>query len=145
MEYIYLEARAVSEAKQTMSSKDRMLLRYKTERARRRVEFRRQEWFRYKRLGESWRKPRGKHSKQREQQARRPPIVDAGYMGPASVRGLHPSGYREILVHTTAELDSVDRTRFAVRIGSSVGSRKREMIENRADELKIKVLNREVK
>ncbi|MFG1519066.1 MAG: 50S ribosomal protein L32e [Thermoplasmataceae archaeon] len=135
----------MSEAKQTMSSKDRMLLRYKTERARRRVEFRRQEWFRYKRLGESWRKPRGKHSKQREQQARRPPIVDAGYRGPASVRGLHPSGYREILVHTTAELDSVDRTRFAVRIGSSVGSRKREMIENRADELKIKVLNREVK
>ncbi len=135
----------MSEAKQTMSTEERRLLRYKTDRARRRVEFRRQEWFRYKRLGESWRKPRGKHSKQREQQNRRPPIVDAGFRGPVSVRGLHPSGYREILVHTPAELDSIDRTRFAVRIGSDVGSRKREMIETRADELSLKILNRGVK
>ncbi|MEL9915033.1 MAG: eL32 family ribosomal protein, partial [Thermoplasmatales archaeon] len=33
---------------------------------RKRPEFHRQEWFRYKKLGDSWRKPRGKHSKLRE-------------------------------------------------------------------------------
>ncbi|MEM0150582.1 MAG: eL32 family ribosomal protein, partial [Thermoplasmata archaeon] len=31
--------------------------------ARKRPLFRRQEWFRYKKLGEAWRRPKGKHSK----------------------------------------------------------------------------------
>jgi hypothetical protein len=34
-------------------------------------DFRRQEWFRYKRLGTSWRRPRGLHSKMRKHKGRR--------------------------------------------------------------------------
>ena len=130
--------------KPKLTENEKRLLRIKNKNAVKRVEFRRQEWFRYKKLGESWRKPRGKHSKQREHQARRPPVVDAGYRSPAAVRGLHPSGFLELLVHTPQELEKLDPLREAARIGSTVGSRKRELIMDKAEELKVRILNPEV-
>ncbi len=130
--------------KPKLTENEKRLLRIKNKNAVKRVEFRRQEWFRYKKLGESWRKPRGKHSKQREHQARRPPVVDAGYRSPAAVRGLHPSGFLEVLVHTPQELEKLDPLREAARIGSTVGSRKRELIMEKAEELKVRILNPEV-
>lgn len=130
--------------KPKLTESEKKLLKKKNRDAMRRVEFRRQEWFRYKKLGDSWRKPRGKHSKQREHQARRPPVVDAGFRTAASVRGLHPSGFRENLVHNPADLLKLDPMRDAARIGSTVGSRKREMIMEKASELNIRVLNPEV-
>ena len=127
--------------KPSLNSNEKRLLKIKNEQSRRRVEFRRQEWFRYKKLGDSWRKPRGKHSKMREQLARRPPIVDAGYGGPKIVRGLHPSGFREVLVYNPEDLSSLNPNKEAARIGHSVGSRKREDIVSKAEELGIRVLN----
>ena len=59
----------------------------------RRPAFKRQEWFRYSKLGESWRRPKGIHSKMKRNLKRRPPVVDIGFRGPAEVRGLHPSGF----------------------------------------------------
>ena len=53
----------------------------------RRPAFKRQEWFRYQKLGESWRRPKGIHSKMRRNLKRRPPVVDIGFRGPAEVRG----------------------------------------------------------
>ena len=131
--------------KPKLTENEKRLLKIKNKSAVKRVEFKRQEWFRYKKLGDSWRKPRGKHSKLREQIDTRIPIVDAGFRGPRSVRGLHPSGFREVLVHTPGDLDKIDASRSAARIGSTVGSRKREIIEKRAQELNIRVLNPGVK
>ncbi len=130
--------------KPKLTENEKRLLKIKNKNAVKRVEFRRQEWFRYKKLGDSWRKPRGKHSKQREHLARRPPVVDAGYRSPSVVRGLHPSGFQEVLVFTPQDLEKLDPQREAARIGSSVGSRKRELIMEKAEELKIRVLNPEV-
>ncbi len=127
--------------KPVLDNNEKRLLKIKNEQARRRVEFRRQEWFRYKKLGDSWRKPRGKHSKMREQLARRPPIVDAGYGGPGKVRGLHPSGFKEIMVYNPEDLSVLNPDREAARIGHSVGARKREQIISRAEELGVRVLN----
>lgn len=124
-----------------LTKDEKRLLKIKNENSRRRVEFRRQEWFRYKKFDESWRKPRGKHSKMREQLARRPPIVDAGYEGPRAVRGLHPSGFREVRVWNPADLAKINPDKEAARIAHSVGSRKREDIIAKADELGIRVLN----
>ncbi len=135
----------MSQLKPTLTDEEKRLLKKKNELARKRVEFHRKEWHRYKKLGDSWRKPRGKHSKLREQIDTRIPIVDAGFRGPRSVRGLHPSGFREVLVHTPGDLDKIDASRSAARIGSTVGSRKREIIEKRAQELNIRVLNPGVK
>ena len=110
----------------------------------RRPAFKRQEWFRYSKLGEGWRRPKGIHSKMKRKLRRRPPVVVVGYRGPAAARGLHPSGFEEKLVYTIEDLDSVDAKRQAVRIGGTVGTRKRIMIEDRAEELGIRVLNRMV-
>ncbi|MGP6207298.1 50S ribosomal protein L32e [Cuniculiplasma sp. SKW3] len=130
--------------KPILDKNTKRLLKIKNRQARKRVEFRRQEWFRYKKFGEEWRKPRGKHSKLREHLSRRPPVVDAGYRGPTAVRGLHPSGFREVLVHNMKELEQLDKNIQACRIASTIGRKKRVQIEEKAEELGIRVLNRSV-
>ncbi len=71
--------------------------------------FRRQEWFRYRRLSKTgWRKPKGMHSKQRTNRKYRAPVARIGYRKIASVRGLHPSGFEEVLIHKPGELEGGD-------------------------------------
>lgn len=110
----------------------------------RRPAFKRQEWFRYSKLGDKWRKPKGIHSKQKRQLKRRPPMVDIGFRGPVAARDLHPSGFEEVLVYNVDGLEGIDPKKQAVRIGGTVGAKKRMAIEDRADELGIRVLNRMV-
>lgn len=110
----------------------------------RRPAFKRQEWFRYAKLGEKWRAPKGIHSKMKRGIKRRPPVVDIGFRGPVSVRGLHPSGFEEVLIHNIDGLENIDPKVQAVRIGGTVGTKKRMAIEDRAEELGIRVLNRMV-
>lgn len=104
--------------------------------------FKRQEWFRYQKLGEAWRRPKGIHSKMRRGMKRRPPMVEIGYGGPALVRGLHPSGFEEVMVYNVDGLEDIDPKTQAARIGGTVGVKKRIAIENRAKELGIRVLNK---
>ncbi len=111
----------------------------------RRPAFKRQEWFRYAKFKDStWRKPKGIHSKMKRRLKRRGPIVDIGFRGPASVRGLHPTGFEEVLVYNVDALDNIDPKKQAIRIGGTVGTKKRMAIEDRADELGIRILNRMV-
>lgn len=107
--------------------------------------FKRQEWFRFKRLGEKWRKPRGRDSKLRVRKRGKGKMVDIGYRVPRNIRGLHPSGLVEVMINNVAGLDGIDANKQAVRIASSVGRRKREQILKKAGELKIRVLNPGVK
>ena len=122
------------DTKNSLSKRNRM--------SNKRPKFKRQNWFRYKRLGEKWRRPRGIHSKMRRHFKYRIPVVQVGFRGPASVRGLHPSGFEEILVYNSNNLDNIDPKAQAIRISSKVGDKKREMIVKKADEMKIRVLNR---
>lgn len=70
----------------------------------------------------------------------------SGYRGPKAARGLHPSGYREVLVHNSAECKEVDPKTQAVRIAHSVGKRKRGRIIADAKKRKLIILNlKEVK
>lgn len=94
-----------------------------------------------KRVPDSWRAPRGGLSKQRRRIKGKGPVVEAGYRGPKAVRGRHPSGFAEVLVERPADLEDVDADREAVRIASTVGGRKREAIEEVAEEREIRVLN----
>ena len=105
--------------------------------------FRRQEWYRYYRLARSgWRKPKGMQSKQRLNMKYRTPMVRVGYGKIAAVRGLHPSGFEDVLVNQPSDLDGLDPERQAIRIGAGVGNRKRANIHDRADDLGLRVLNR---
>lgn len=107
-----------------------------------RPKFVRQESWRYIRLAENWRKPKGIDNKMRKQVAGVPRIVKVGYRGPKKARGLHPSGYKDILINNVKDLGKLDPKIEAARIGHSVGRRKRIDIISRASALGIKVLNK---
>ena len=104
-------------------------------------QFNRQDYHKKKRTPKSWRRPRGGLSKQRRGIKGKGPKVEAGYRTPKAVRGLHPSGFEEVRVENTDDLEGVDGDRQAVRIGSTVGARKRERIEELAEEAGVRVLN----
>ena len=105
--------------------------------------FRRQEWYRYYRLSRTgWRKPKGMQSKQRLNMKYRTPMARVGYGKISAVRGLHPSGFEDVLVNQPSDLDGLDPERQAIRVGASVGNRKRARIHDRADDLGLRVLNR---
>lgn len=105
--------------------------------------FRRQEWYRYYRLSRTgWRKPKGMQSKQRLNMKYRTPMARVGYRKISAVRGLHSSGFEDVLVNQPSDLDGLDPERQAIRVGASVGNRKRAKIHDRADDLGLRVLNR---
>ncbi|MGA9387599.1 MAG: eL32 family ribosomal protein, partial [Candidatus Bathyarchaeia archaeon] len=60
---------------------------------------------------------------------------------PKDLRGLHPSGYREVLAYNAEQLKGVDPKTQAIRIGHTVGKRKRAKILAEAKKKKIVVLN----
>jgi len=105
--------------------------------------FKRQESWRYIRVKSSWRKPRGKTSRMRRRIKGWPKIVSVGYGGKRSLRGLHPSGYKPVIVHNVKELEKVDKSQ-AVVIAHSIGERKRLQILEKAKELGLKVLNQKL-
>ncbi|WP_302081130.1 50S ribosomal protein L32e [Salinibaculum rarum] len=104
-------------------------------------QFNRQDHHKKKRVGTSWRRPRGQLSKQRRGHKGKGDTVEAGFRSPKAVRGLHPSGFEEVRVHNVDDLEGVDGDTEAVRIASKVGGRKRERIEEEAEDREIRVLN----
>ena len=103
--------------------------------------FKRDNYHMKKRTPESWRAPRGTLSKQRRGMKSRGPKVSPGFQSPKAARGLHPSGFEEVRVHNTDDLDDIDGDTQAVRIASKVGERKRERIEEICEDEEIRVLN----
>lgn len=103
--------------------------------------FVRQESWRYKRLKENWRRPRGIDNKMRRKIKGWPATVNAGYRGPRATRRLHPSGYQEVLVNNAREIEGIDSNTQAVRIAHTVGGRKRVEILVAASKKGIRVLN----
>jgi large subunit ribosomal protein L32e len=54
---------------------------------------------------------------------------------------MHPSGYREVRVFTPAEMEGLNPAEDAIRIGASVGNKKRQVIQEQALSAGLKVLN----
>jgi large subunit ribosomal protein L32e len=140
------EEAAVHEArpKPTLDDRLRRLLALRSAKNAQRPKFRRQEWFRYRKFGDEWRKPQGGQSKLRRHFGYRWNVPSIGYRGPRGVRGLHPSGFQEVLIHNERQLEGLDAKTQAVRIAHGVGTRKREMIEKECDDKGLRVLNRMV-
>jgi large subunit ribosomal protein L32e len=103
--------------------------------------FLRPESWRDAKFSESWRRPRGLDNKVRQKIKGWPASPNTGYKGPNFARGLHPSGYREVIVYNAEDVAVVDSTTQAIRIAHTVGKRKRALIIVEAEKLQVKVLN----
>jgi len=116
-------------------------LRLRAKVKKKKPDFVRQESWRYDRLKENWRRPKGIDNKMRRKIKGWPPTVNVGYRGPKAARGLHPSGYEEVLVYNIEDLKKVNPKTQAVRIAHTVGKKKRMQILQEAKKKKIVVLN----
>jgi large subunit ribosomal protein L32e len=134
-----LQPRGLTEKTPELSEEEQRLLTRRKQAGK--PQFNRQDYHKKKRTPESWRRPRGQLSKQRRGIKGKGPKVQAGYRTPEAVRGKHPSGFDEVYVENTDDLEGVDGDTEAVRISSSVGARKRERIEEQAEDQGVRVLN----
>jgi large subunit ribosomal protein L32e len=130
-----------SKIKPQLNEKEKEQLIIRRQIKKRTPHFLRQEGFRYKRIPKNWRRPTGYTSKLRINLKYRPSKVRIGFRAPKMVRGLHASGFKEMIIHTVKELETIDPKKQAVRIGGTVGTKKRLEIAKRASELDIRVLN----
>lgn len=121
-----------------MAEETKRLIRVRVQKSAR---FKRDGAGKKKQLDDTWRRPRGLHNKQRRQKKAKGALPTPGYGSPVAVRGLHPSGFREVLVATVDELSGLDSNVYAIRIAGAVGSRKRAIIQERALAEGLKVLN----
>lgn len=108
---------------------------------RKKPKFLRQSAVAYKRLGKKWRHPRGMHSKVRRHEKGKGRMPSPSYGAPKELRYLHPSGFREVLVHNIKDLEKIDPEKEAVKIAHTVGKKKRPEILKKVEEMKVKVLN----
>ena len=106
-----------------------------------RPRFVREESWRYKRVKEPWRSPKGKSSRVRRSKEGWPPVVKIGYARPKATRGRHPSGLKEVMVWRPKDLEGIDPKTQAARIAHTVGENKRVQILEDAKKANIRILN----
>lgn len=94
-----------------------------------------------KRVKDRWRRPRGIDNKKRIKKRSAGARPKIGYKNPESIRGLHPSGKREVLVSNVKEIEALNPELHVIRIRASVGKKKRREILEKAKEMGIRVLN----
>jgi large subunit ribosomal protein L32e len=121
--------------------KQKQLFRVRKVQKAKKPVFRRTNHHKFQRLDSNWRRPRGLQGKQRRHYKAKGAIARAGYGSPKFARGLHPSGYGEVLVNNLKEIETVDAETEAVRISAGVGALKKALIESRAAEMGIRILN----
>jgi large subunit ribosomal protein L32e len=93
----------------------------------------------FKSVKARWRKPRGTHNKKRMKASFMGASPKIGYRNPPEIRGLHPSGMKEVLVNSVKEIEGLKDV--VVRIAASVGGKKRAIIEEKAKALHIRIIN----
>ncbi len=120
---------------------DQRLLKIAMQKKKRMPQFRHEQAHRWIRVSDRWRKVRGIDSATREKSKGRIAMVSSGYRTPKAVRNLHPSLYVEVRVHRPSEIEDLDPEVHAIRIASTVGSRKRQEILAAADAKLLHVLN----
>lgn len=137
------EKKHTARAKPTLTKEQQAGLRLRDAVSGRRPKFRRQQWYEYKRLANSgWRRPRGVDSAMRRHFGYEQPVVRVGFRGPASVRGLHPSGFEEVRIEHVAQLEAIDPKRQAARVAGQLGTRTLRLVYAEADKRGIRILNR---
>lgn len=128
----------MTQKKPSLSSK---ALKVRARARNKKPEFVRQESWRDSKFSLSWRRPRGLDNKVRRKIKGWPASPSTGYKGPKIARGMHPSGYMEVIVNNAEAVVAVDPNTHAIRIAHTVGRKKRAVIIAEAKRLNIKILN----
>jgi large subunit ribosomal protein L32e len=128
----------MTQKKPSLSSK---ALKVRARARNKKPEFVRQESWRDSKFSLSWRRPRGLDNKVRRKIKGWPASPSTGYKGPKIARGMHPSGYMEVIVNNAEAVAAVDPNTHAIRIAHTVGRKKRAVIIAEAKRLNIKILN----
>lgn len=117
------------------------LLKLRKEIKKKKPAFRRVESWRYVRVKDSWRKARGIDSKTRRKSKSGVKSPSVGYRTPKKIRGLHPSGYEEVRVEVLKDLDDLNPHKHAIKLASTLGSKKRLEIIDHAQKRNFRILN----
>lgn len=118
------------------------LLRIKKMLRKKRPSFRRIESWRYKRVKNSgWRAAKGIDSKTRQKLKSGVKSPNVGYRSPKKLRGLHPCGLIEKVVHNMNQIDELDPTIHGLKISSKIGNKKRMGMIEKAQLKNFKILN----
>ncbi len=123
-----------------LDAETKRLLNVRKKQKSKKPEFKQTDSHKKKKLADYWRRPDGIHNKTRYAVKGKTPLVEAGYGSPALVRGLHPSGFEDVVVNNLKEIESLKGGQ-AARVAHTVGARKRALMEKRASELGLKILN----
>lgn len=94
-----------------------------------------------KKVKKVWRRPRGVHSKLKVKEKSKGSLPNVGYGAPRKLRGLHPSGLREVMIYNLNDLEKINKEKEAGRVSSTIGQKKKKTIIERAKQLKIRILN----
>ncbi len=112
---------------------------------KKRPKFKRENYFRLKRIQTTWRSAKGIDSKMRHKLKGKRKSPGVGYRTPKSVRGLHPIGKEIVVVSNLKELEAVDKDTQVAQLAGSVGSRKRINLINFAEDENIHILNPQIR
>lgn len=135
------EIEAVPTTELEMDPESQRLLKVRKKQKSKKPNFVQADQHKKKRLKNYWRRPRGLQSKKRRHILGKGEMARVGYGSPVAVKGLHPSGFQDVLMSRIQDLDELDPSTQAVRIARTVGQRKRMDIVKKARSLGLKILN----
>jgi len=106
----------------TAEEKIAHLLEVRKELSSRRPKFLRQDYhYRLKVHDDTWRAPKGRHSKMRRKEKGKRAVVQIGYRGPKAVRGLHKSGASFVHINSLKDLEKVNPKTNICILGGKLG------------------------
>jgi len=117
------------------------LLEIRKNRKSKKHHFRRQGFGIYYRIKDQWRKPKGRHSKQRHQAAGHAKKVKPGFRTNKLIRGMDKTGLIPVLVNSLAHIPLLDKNIHGAVICGNVGDRKRLQLLVELKKHGVKVLN----
>mmetsp|Transcript_56214 Transcript_56214/g.151308 ORF Transcript_56214/g.151308 Transcript_56214/m.151308 type:complete len:134 (-) Transcript_56214:101-502(-) len=99
---------------------------------------------RFKRMNQSWRKPRGIDGRVRRKFKGSTIIPNIGYGSDKKTRFRLKNGFYKFLVQSRADLEMLlmHNEKYCVEIAHNIGAKKRKEIVERADQLRLHVTNR---
>ena len=131
----------IPKEKAKLAPKHKSLLKVKMRKARKTPRFKRQELWPQAMLKDTWRKPKGRHSKMRKHERGRGRLPKPGYGSPSELRGLDRQGFSPVRVSNVKELERLNPEKEKALIASTVGRKKRLEMLKKAEEKGIAVSN----